>query len=255
MGLFTEIEREHFAKQGYVIIKDVLSEKEVEEIRRIIVKLADWEREQGCAFLYGDNKLQRIWNLMNKHVVFRELIQKPIVLEMMNYLFQDNFILRSWTANIVYGGGAAGGLHIDTHVADPVPPYLLEANTMWLLDDFTEWNGATLCLPGSHHFLRNPKQEDQQRADLVKLIAPKGSIVLTHGALWHASGQNETEQERSVLLGSFAPAYVRGLGVQEEHLLIIDKDIIEQSSPILQKMIGVGAGIHEGAMQKPPEFK
>jgi ectoine hydroxylase-related dioxygenase (phytanoyl-CoA dioxygenase family) len=255
MEAFNEQAKQHFEEHGYVIFEGVLSEEEVGLLRGIVLELAEWEREQGSAFLYGDNKLQRVWNLINKHEIFRELIQKPLIVEVIGHLLGEKFVLRSWTANIVGGGGDSGGLHIDTHIPgdNPVPAFLLEANTMWLLDDFTEFNGATLCLPGSHRSLKKPQPEDQQREDLVKMLAPKGSVIVTHGALWHRSGQNQTDQARMVLLGSFAPAFVRGLGVQEEHLLIIDKEIIEQATPLLQQMIGVGLGIQKGALQKPPQ--
>lgn len=255
VSCFTDEAKRHFQQKGYVIVEGVLSPEKVSAVREIVVKLADWERRQGTAFLYGEgHKLQRIWNLLNKHEMFRELIQRPLILEMMAHLFDKNYVLRSWTANIVGGGGKAGGLHIDTPMPDPVPPYILEANTMWLLDDYTETNGATLCLPGSHLLTYKPREQDQERTDLIKMLAPAGSVVLTHGSLWHMSGTNETDRERVVLLGSFAAGYTRHLSTQEDYQLIVDKAVLSQASPALKKMIGIGQGIHQGALQEPPEW-
>lgn len=251
---FTELAKQQFEEQGYAIVQGVLSSEEVSYVRAKIVELADWERSQGTAFLYGEgNRLQRIWNLLNKHEIFRELIQRPLIQEIMAHVFDDNFVLRSWTANIVGSGGKASGLHIDTPFPEPIPPYILEANTMWLLDDYTEMNGATMCLPGSHRLAYKPREEDQERSDLIKMIAPAGSVVLTHGSLWHKSGTNQTNRERIVLLGSFAAGYSRYLSTQEDYQLILDQKILAEASDALRKMIGVGRGIHQGALQKPPE--
>jgi ectoine hydroxylase-related dioxygenase (phytanoyl-CoA dioxygenase family) len=252
---FTDEAKQQFQEKGYVIIEGVLSPEEVSTVRGIVMELADWERRKGTAFLYGEgNSLQRIWNLLNKHEVFRELIQQPLILEMMAHLFDNNYVLRSWTANIVGGGGKAGGLHIDTPLPEPIPPYILEANTMWLLDDYTETNGATMCLPGSHLLVYKPREEDQERTDLIKMLAPAGSVVLTHGSLWHKSGTNQTDRERVVLLGSFAAGYSRYLSTQEEYQLILDQEVLDQASPALKEMIGIGRGIHQGALQKPPQW-
>jgi ectoine hydroxylase-related dioxygenase (phytanoyl-CoA dioxygenase family) len=249
MESLSEQAKQYLSEHGYVILEGILGADETEAMRQTVVNLAKWEREQGEAFVYGDGKHQRIWNLVNKGEVFRQYIQHPTVLDAMAFLFGEDYILSSWTVNMIGAGGSQEGLHIDSHVPEPVPAFPVKANSIWLLDDFTEYNGATLCLPGSHKFLRHPRKEDQQRDDLIKIIAPKGSVVITHGALWHRSGANQTDKERICMLGSFCPSFMR---VQEDHLQIIDKEVIDQASPLLRKLLGVGYGIHQGATLKPP---
>ena len=34
-------------------------------------------------------------------------------------------------------------LHIDTQIPDPLPPWPIKANSIWMIDDFTEQNGST----------------------------------------------------------------------------------------------------------------
>jgi ectoine hydroxylase-related dioxygenase (phytanoyl-CoA dioxygenase family) len=258
--IWNEDVHEYFNENGYAIMPGVLSDDEVEEIRAILLRLAAWEREHGTAFLYGGgDTLQRIYNLLNKHPIFRDLIQRPLILEIMDDLFDrdtlhNKYLLCSWHANIIGGGGEAQILHVDSAVPEPLPPWIIRANINYLLDDYTEQNGATLCLPGSHKFLRKPTAADQKRTDLVTMTAPKGSLAIWTGHLWHKSGRNQTSKERMGLLGGFAASHLKEMCIEEDHLQIIDKDIVKNATPALQRMIGVGHGIKKGALQKPPEW-
>jgi len=256
MQTFDEAARSHFDEHGYVILEDVLTGEETAFLRELVMKLAEWEREQGSAHIYNDNKCQRIWNLLNKHEAFQEVIQRPIVIDAVSQLYNDSFLLKSWTANIVGPGSERGNLHIDSHLPHdfPLPPMMMESNTMWPLDDFTEHNGATIILPGSHRSGKRPGPGDDQREDLIKIIAPKGSVIITNGYLWHQSGKNETDRERVVLLGYFAPRYVRSMAMQEDYHQVIDHEKIAAFPPLLRKMICTGHGVNPGALQKPPQF-
>ncbi len=251
MDHFNEEAQQYLDDFGFVILQNVLSEQEVENIREIIIKIAAFEREQGQACLYGDNKHQRIWNLINKHEIFRETIQKPQIIQVMRHLFGDSLYLHSWTVNMIGGEGGEGEIHTDntSPLTEPLPPFPIKANSIWVLDEFTEYNGATMCVPGSHKFLRHPKSEEGHRPDLIKLLAPKGAVVITHGALWHKSGLNQTSGSRIAMLGSFGHGFIRS---QEDHLQNIDAAVIEEASPLLKQLLGVGYGIYEGAKLKPP---
>ncbi len=259
-SLFTENSRQRLDENGYLIIEGVLTNDEVRNLRAIVIKFAQWEAEMGTAYYYGGFKnLQRIYNLLNKHEIFRELIQRPIVLEIMEHLFDrdtlhDKYVLASWHANIIGEGGPAQILHVDAAVPEPLPPWIIRANINYMLNDYTNENGATLCLPGSHRFLAKPKQADQHRNDLVPMLAPKGSLAIWHGHLWHRSGENKTKEDRIALLGGFAASHLREMCIEENHLQIIDEEITKNMSPALQRWIGVGHGIKRGALQKSPNF-
>lgn len=250
MKAFNQEAKTHFEKYGYVILENMIPETEVQILRDTVYKLAKWEKEQGEGAVYGDGKHQRIWNLLNKHQIFRDLIQLPTIIDAMKYSMGDKIMISSWTANIVGAGGNQEGLHIDANVPDPIPAFPVKVNSIWMLDDFTEDNGATLVLPGSHKWLRHPKAEDQQNGTLIKLTAPKGSIALMNGALWHRSGINRTDKDRSGLLGSFCPEFMRP---QEDHLQIMNDKVIEGMSPLLQQLIGHQYGINQGAKLYPPK--
>ena len=268
--------KDFFDVNGYVIIENVLSSSECDYIRNIVLQLAKWEKDNNAAHIYdkdpsylineelidvnNDSYLQRVWNLLNKHQIFQEIIQLPIILEIMESIFDrktkhQKYLLSSFQANIIGGGGPDQKLHVDIPVPEPLPSWILKANIIFPIDDFTEFNGATLCLPGSHRFKFKPKDKDQNRPDLIKLIADKGSVILTHGALWHKSGENKTLNDRVALLGSFAASFAKEISTEEDYSQVIDNNIIDNSSKKLRQILGIGSGIQVGSLQRPPKWK
>ena len=56
-------------------------------------------------------------------------------------------------------------------------------NTMWAIDDFTEANGATHVVPGSHRWVdRSPAVDEPSR---VQAAMPAGSLMFFLGSVFH----------------------------------------------------------------------
>lgn len=248
---FSQKLSEKFDRDGYLIIKNFLSNDEVGELKKMTEVIAEKEVESNEAYLYGNgNKLQRIFNILNKHQKFRDLIACGTVVKILECIFarktlHQKYYLSSFQANILNSGSEAQRLHTDLSLPDPLPPWLIRVNVNFLLDDFTEDNGATMVVPGSHKLLRKPTGSDG--AGLVKLIAPRGSLVIWTGHLWHKSGANDSEKSRTALLACFAASYFREIAVEENYLEVMSKEALASSSKVLQNMLGVGHGVKHGA--------
>ena len=74
----------------------------------------------------------------------------------------------------------------------PHPPTV--CNSMWALTDFTEANGATRLVPGSHLWDHSP--DYGKPYDSIAAEMPKGSVLMWHGSLWHGGGANTTDARR-----------------------------------------------------------
>ncbi len=246
-----------FNKKGLIILKNILNEKEIRIINKKVQIIAENERKKSVACMYSptyDEKItgQRVWNLINKDEIFREIIVKKEILDFMEKIFDretvhQKFYLSSFQAHIVLPGSGAQKLHIDTPVPEPLPKWPIKANSIWALNDFTESNGTTEYVEGSHKYTKKPCKGDESKYIIKKAIAPKGSVIITHGALWHRSGENRSSKSRIALLGSFAASYAREIANEEDYSKVLSNEILEGSKDTFKRIMGYGHGIKVGA--------
>jgi ectoine hydroxylase-related dioxygenase (phytanoyl-CoA dioxygenase family) len=113
----------------------------------------------------------------------------------------------------------------------PCPPVVV--NTMWPLDEFTEDNGATRFIPGSHRWEpgRAPTAEDPI---LTATMSP-GSVMFYLGSLWHGGGANLTGRPRLGVILEYAAAWLRP---QENHCLAVPRGVVRQLPERLQELLG-----------------
>jgi ectoine hydroxylase-related dioxygenase (phytanoyl-CoA dioxygenase family) len=252
---FSDAHKDEFDKHGCVILKNVINAEQASDLKTIVQKLADLEKQHGASYFYEfdkSGKTQRVWNLVNKHEKFRQLLETSVIDQFMNYIFDrdtrhQKYFLSSFQANILYSDAARQKLHIDTPFPEPLPPWPAKANSIWFLDDFTEENGATEYFPGSHKFSHKPQKLDDENCSLKKACGPAGSVLITHGNLWHRAGANSTSKSRTALLCSFAASYAREIANEEDHSIVLSKDVVDNFSPHLSTILGIGHGIKSGS--------
>ena len=232
------------------------------DYREIVLNIAKEEQLNNSAFFYGvNNRFQRIYNLVNKSQKLGKLLTLPIVENIMNDLFDrdtlhDKYTLSSWHANLIPEKGEEQKFHLDSAVPLPLPPWIIRANINFIVEDYNENNGATMCVPGSHKFLYKPSliDENKYQNKLVKMIAPKGSMVIWTGHLWHKSGRNDTSNKRVAILACFAASHLIEMALEENHQLIIDQENLNSFSDDLKKLLLFSHGLKQGAKNKSKYF-
>ena len=105
----------------------------------------------------------------------------------------------------------------------------------------------TEVFPGTHKKLVKPKSKDDKSKKIIKILADPGSVIITHGALWHRAGKNLSKQNRLALLGSFAASYAREISDEEDQSRVIDNFTIKKASKFLKRIIGYNHGIKVGS--------
>ncbi len=106
---------------------------------------------------------------------------------------------------------------------------------MWALTDFTEANGATRVIPGSHRSAESP---DLLRPyDSIPAEMPKGSVLVWHGSLWHGGGANHTIDRRMGVAMNYCAGYIRQ---QENQQLGLPIGTVRHFPPRLQELVGFG---------------
>jgi ectoine hydroxylase-related dioxygenase (phytanoyl-CoA dioxygenase family) len=176
---------------------------------------------------------RRIYALFGKARGFDELAIHPLVLAALDHVLGPHYQLSGPVGIDIGPGESAQGLHRDDVVYPlgwPHPQVVL--NTMWALDDFTEENGATLVVPGSH---RTGPDERPDDAAAVPATMPAGSVMFYSGTVWHGGGANRTAERR---LGVILEYVVSWLRAQETHLLAVPPDVARTLPRRLQELLG-----------------
>ena len=84
------------------------------------------------------------------------------------------------------------------------------ANAVILLDDYTEDNGATHVIPGSHKWTGDNRPHwFAEYSQAVPVRAKAGSLLIINGKLWHGSKANLSPQPRSALLLFYGSKFIR----------------------------------------------
>ncbi len=190
-------------ERGYCLVPDVITDEQVDIVKRVLHRLLADEMTDDIRRA----KTQRVGKIAVKDELFLELMCHPLVLEIWRRFIGEDAICATWSANTIYPGHDRIGWHADYpywSIKPPWPDANFAGQTLWLLDDFTEANGATGVVPFSHRFGGPPDDPtDKWRDDGKILTGRRGSVVFAHGAWWHTARPNHTDESRSCLLGMY----------------------------------------------------
>ena len=103
---------------------------------------------------------------------------------------------------------------------------------MWPLEDFTEANGATRIVPGSHRWI---DERPDDNTSTVAVEMPAGTALLYVGSVWHGGGANGTDRTRLGVVLHYATAWLRPV---ENHVLAVPPQIASALPARLQELLG-----------------
>ena len=138
-----------------------------------------------------------IQKLTQQHRLFRDLALNPASLALQNFMMAGRTRLSSvncfvkWKGD--FGYGPRLGLHADqVEIPTPWGAVAHTGNSTWCLTEYTREGGALAWVPGSHREgERAPPLE--RFKDAIPAEAPKGSVIVWHGATWHGAFPRKEE--------------------------------------------------------------
>ena len=180
--------------QGYCIVEDAVDEDLMRKIRNAVTRLEDENDVQPRGNRAEGFATKRMYNLLAKDEVFWELPVHPNILPFAEHLLDEECLLSGTTCMHIGPGEVHQGLHSDdglVSVRRPRIPFMV--TTIWAFTDFTEENGATRIVPGSHKFDHEPRKGE--KVDHVPAEMKAGSVLIVNGGTWHCGGANHTQDE------------------------------------------------------------
>ena len=192
--------------------------------------------------LFDLDRSQRIWNLAGKADGVADLIEHPTVLALARAALGQDCVLSDCSATSIGAHTEGGSWHVDVplgQLGEPLPDFPLTTQNVWMLDDFTEENGATRVVPGSHRTRRKPEwSEDSVEENEIALTASAGSVAMWLSSTWHRSGPNRTEKPRRAVLCYYGRSWIKPFS---DFRTAIPAERARRFSPTLRYLIGHSA--------------
>ncbi len=184
------------AEEGFLVVPDVLSAEFVARARRELEVAIAREAEYHGGAGYKDYGMVLVCSLYGG--AFLDVFDHPKLLAPLSAVLGEGHIVYAYTSSSMPPGRTNYSRRIHRDCPRMIPGYCTNMGATVLLDDFTEDNGATYYLPGSHRQAAAPSDEEFTR-NARRLVAPAGSVLFFDALLWHAGGDNRTSSWRHAL--------------------------------------------------------
>jgi ectoine hydroxylase-related dioxygenase (phytanoyl-CoA dioxygenase family) len=232
-------------KSGGVIIEGLLAEELVEQLNRemdplIEVASSTTDINPVIDAFFGD-KVRHVTGMAGKSVAFAEQVMcHPLFLSLCNSVLLPN--CADYRLNLGHlmdrgPGSKRQYIHRDelVWVHYPDPDREIQVASIVALVDFTQENGATALLPGSHLW---KKDRQPQESEIAYAEMKAGSAVIYLGSTLHAGGANQTQEQWR---RGFHLSYCLGwLRTEENNLLAVPPQKAAQLSRRAQELVGYG---------------
>lgn len=226
-----ELYKELYKKEGYIFIPALLSVDNTELLFKDAINAG--KRDIPERVLESNNEVNSVWNIHEMSNPLKKIATSGVVFNYARKILGDNIYIHQSKVNYKNAfSGKEVRWHQDFifwHLLDGMPePNCLTAAIF--LDDVTELNSPLMIIPKSHHTILSPSIQRSRATtqhddltekkvipeltyelgitciqDLAKqygvqsIKGPKGSVLFFHSNLVHASTNNLSPYNRSIL--------------------------------------------------------
>ena len=224
------------ASDGYTIVEGAIEADLIDGLNDDLLRL---ERDLGIVPATNDfegTATVRIYNLLVHGDLYERIPVHDHVLPVVERVLDPGCLVSSLSSIAIGPGETPQPIHADDQLIPITKPHVpTVCNSMWALTDFTEANGATRIIPGTH--LADSSPSYGQHYDSIPAEMSKGSVLIWHGSLWHGGGANTTDERRVGIAMNYCAGWIRQ---QENQQLGIPRDIAARFSPRLRELVGYG---------------
>jgi len=242
---------ERLERDGWVLVERVIPRDLLDRLRDDMEAAYVAQREMQIRNGVGDSSNGTVHHLPIAGGSFLEFLERRFCGELLDAFFGGPFILNTFggVLNLPDDLSYVGRVHRDLRSFSGTLP--LMAQLLVLLVDFTEENGATYILGGSHHMPQQPG-DDVFFRDAIRAVAPAGSVVVFNSNLWHAAGPNRSRGSRRALTLAFTKPFVKQ---QLDYPRALGDEFGASLSPVLRQVLGYNARVPASLDEwyQPPE--
>ena len=216
-----------YDENGYLVVHDVLSTGEVEELRRVTDGFVEKARDVGAhddVYDLEDShsaaapRVRRIKTPHLWHPAYAAMVRHPNILEVLRKLWGPSIRFDVSKLNIKAAGyGAPVEWHQDWAFYPHTNDDLAAVGIM--IDEVDDRNGPLLVIPGSHNGpicdhheggvfcgAMDPAKREVDYGAAVALTGPAGAITVHHVRTVHGSAANTSDRPRRLLLHQYRAA-------------------------------------------------
>ncbi len=230
---------EQLDRDGYTIVRDAI---DLDLVAALLCDVHRLQEELGRAPAgnkFEGNHTTRTYNLLAHSEIWQQVPVHQSVLPLVEHVLGKECLISSLASIAIGPGERAQVLHADDQVQPLAKPHVATVcNSMWALTDFTEENGATRLVPGSHLWKNPDYRNGESDVETISAEMLKGSVLIWHGSLWHGGGANTTAEETRV---GVAMNYCAGFIRQQENIQLgTPPEVMATFTPQLRELCGLG---------------
>ncbi|MBV6325088.1 methyltransferase [Duganella violaceipulchra] len=238
-------------QQGWCVLPKLLSEEDVIAIRAIVLseerrqtrEREGWTRTSiGSADPARNRLLSKAENIVPRIGPHASFLCDPRYMGVLQGLLGGYVRVSSDFGIVTFPGNEREFWHADwpynqtvaAHLPIPYGDTILHLGSLVMLTDFTLENGATLVVPGSHAWGRNPTAAEcladasAVHADEQQVTGGAGSVLIYDTRLWHSIAENHSAAPRVALAIRFAPWW---LNLEVRRPGSVQARLVEQAMP------------------------
>src|SRR5258706_15234593 len=230
----TEMDQFIFECFGFIVIEDVLTEDECDEVLEAAKRVHAGKSKE---------KLLQVGKGFEHEPRIEQLIDHPAVLPKVRTLLGDRFVLQAAWCTVQPAGSQSVGWHQDgsgafdfKSLGYPVP--LLQLRASFNLTDQSEtFMGNMMMIPGSHRSpipLPEAMRHEIYACPIQQIIcARRGSVLLFHNGVFHSPMPNNRDFDRYNMHYIYSPPWLR-----RSDRDATDPEFLKHTTPLRRALMG-----------------
>lgn len=198
MDALSPRERHRLDNDGHLAFEGLIDPARVRAMRsRLEELLAVTKQDHAGTLIVGGLFVEPVFDAAWQH---------PRVLAAVRRMLGDDHRLLGLASRGLRPGHGQQALHVDWG-GQGTPGVWYACHAICALVDFTEENGATRVLPGSHRnprMLRNVRDPRGPHPDQRQLVGPAGTVFVLNIHCVHSAVQNTSDTPRHALFAHFS---------------------------------------------------